>query len=245
MLDWLMAPFDAMRAHEIHGAIAWHARLMTLAWGVLVPSGILAARFLKRWPGQRWPQELDHPGWWHLHRVFQHLAGALTLAALALILVPAGGTGASLLHRMFGWSLVALMGLQFTSAWLRGSKGGPATPAPDGSLRGDHYDMTLRRCVFEFAHKFGGYLALLAAFGAIVTGLWHANAPRWMWLLIGGWWIVGIGVFAHLQKRGLAFDTYQAHWGADATHPGNRRKPIGFGIRREPMTPLPGGDIPG
>lgn len=242
MLDWLLAPIDAMRPHDINGAVAWHARMMTLAWGVLVPCGILTARFLKLWPGQPWPQELDHPGWWHLHRVLQYLAGALTLAALALILTRGGASGATTPHRVLGWSLVALAVLQFTGAWLRGSKGGPAAPAPDGSIRGDHYDMTPRRLAFEYAHKFGGYIALGLACGAITTGLWQANAPRWMWLVIGGWWIACITLFFVLQRRGLAFDTYQAHWGTDAAHPGNRRPPIGFGIRRHPVTPLAGQD---
>ena len=53
-----------------------------------------------------------------------------------------------------------------------------------------------------------------------------------MWLVIGGWWLACLIVFGVLQRRGLAFDTYQAHWGADPVHPGNRRPPIGFGIRR-------------
>ena len=40
--------------------------LLSLAWAVLAPCGILAARFLKLWPGQDWPDRLDHPGWWQM-----------------------------------------------------------------------------------------------------------------------------------------------------------------------------------
>jgi hypothetical protein len=234
MLDWLLAPIDALRPHEIQGAAAWHARLMILAWGGLVPCGILAARFLKLWPGQNWPQELDHPGWWHLHRGLHYLTGALTLIALGLILLPGGSSGAATTHRLFGWSVAGLAALQFASAWLRGSKGGPSPGASDGGAHGDHYAMTPRRRAFEYIHKFGGYLALFGACGAIASGLWHANAPRWMWLMIGTWWLACLVLFGWLQRRGLAFDTYQAHWGSDLVHPGNRRRPIGFGIRRRP-----------
>jgi hypothetical protein len=236
MLEWLLAPIDAARIHLVPDAVAWHARLMTLAWGILVPCGILSARFLKLWPGQKWPLRLDHPGWWHLHRTCQYLAGALTLIAVPLILTWDGRAGSTLSHKLLGWSVVAIALVQFAGGWLRGSKGGPTAPASDGSWRGDHYDMTGRRRAFEYTHKIAGYAAVILAFAAIATGLWQANAPRWMWLAIGGWWLFCITAFVILQWRGLAFDTYQAHWGTDIVHPGNRLKPIGLGIRRQPVT---------
>lgn len=232
MPQWLLAPIDVSRAHEISALLAWHARTMTLAWAILVPGGILAARFLKLWPGQNWPARLDHPGWWHLHRACQYSAGLLTLVGLGLILSRPGRGGFSSPHVFLGWAVVVLAGVQFASAWLRGSKGGPTAPSADGSWRGDHYDMTPRRIAFEYVHKFGGYGAALMAAMAVVSGLWQANAPVWMWLVIGLWWLACLGVFVHLQRRGRAFDTYQAHWGADPVHPGNRRAPVGFGIRR-------------
>jgi hypothetical protein len=236
MLDWLLAPIDALRPHNVAGPLAWHARAMTLAWGILVPCGILSARFLKLWPGQKWPERLDHPGWWHLHRILQYLAGALTVTGLAMVLTMSPRHGAGIIHWLLGWSVIGLATLQFTGAWLRGSKGGPTAPARDGSWHGDHYDMTRRRIAFEYAHKFGGYLAALTAIAAILTGLWQANAPRWMWLTLVGWWI-GCGLcFLILQRSGRAFDTYQAHWGTSVTHPGNRRAPIGLGVRRLPPT---------
>lgn len=242
MPEWLFAAIDPARAHDVPAALAWHARVMTLAWGILVPCGILAARFLKLWPGQNWPQRLDHPGWWHIHRVCQYFAGALTIVGLALILSRQGRSGTATVHTVLGWSVVGLAALQFVNAWLRGSKGGPTAPNADGSWQGDHYDMTPRRVVFEHVHKFVGYLAVLLAATAIITGLWRANAPVWMWLLIGLWWMLCLVTFLHLQRRGLAFDTYQAHWGADPVHPGNGRRPIGFGIRRHtPSAPGPHG----
>jgi hypothetical protein len=41
-----------------------------------------------------------------------------------------------------------------------------------------------------------------------------------------------VAAFAVLQIRGRAVDTYQAIWGPDLDLPGNRMKPIGFGVRR-------------
>lgn len=40
---------------------------MVVAWGVLLPLGILIARFFKVTPRQRWPAELDNKFWWYSH----------------------------------------------------------------------------------------------------------------------------------------------------------------------------------
>lgn len=128
--------------------------------------------------------------------------------------------------------MLALALSQFASAALRGTKGGPTSPAPDGNLRGDHFDMSPRRRRFEHLHKSGGLLAVGLSVVAILTGLWQANAPVWMWGALCLWWL-GIGLWVLvLERRVGAFDTYQAIWGPDPALPGNQRRPIGLRIRR-------------
>lgn len=232
MLDWLLSPIDPGRIHAVGEAVAWHGRSMVLAWGVLVPSGVLAARFFKILPGQDWPNKLDSNAWWLTHRIAHYIAGLLTLVGLAFILRGLMQLGSSGYHALFGWAVVALACGQFLGGWFRGSKGGPTERHADGSLHGDHYDMTLRRLAFEYLHKIGGYLALALAAGAILSGMWRANAPLWMWLGLGFWWASLAVAFALLQRAGRAYDTYQAIWGPDPQHPGNARRPIGLGIRR-------------
>ena len=226
MLDWLAAPIDPSRAHEVGGLIAWHGRLMVLAWGVLLPLGILFARFGKIMPGQDWPRELDNQTWWRAHLGLQYGGGCALLAGLVVILFHdrAGST----LHGLAGWCVIAVAWLQYLGGWLRGTKGGPT----DETLAGDHFDMTPRRRLFEYVHKSVGYAALLLSWTAILTGLWLANAPMWMWIGLCGWWALLAATFAVLQRRGLAVDTYQAIWGPDASLPGNRIKPIGIGVQR-------------
>ncbi len=230
MLEWLFLSIDSSRAHSISGAVAWHGRLMILAWGVAVPVGVLVARFFKILPRQDWPNEVDNRFWWKTHLTMQYLAGVLTLAGTAMVVQGLATIGSSGNHALFGWALVLLVVGQFMGGWLRGSKGGPTDPAPDGSLHGDHYAMTRRRLIFEYGHKLGGYLALCVACGAILTGLWRVNAPIWMWLSLTLWWMVLLGLAFVLQAKGRAVDTYQAIWGPDPSHPGNARKPIGIGI---------------
>ncbi|MFN4128483.1 MAG: cytochrome b561 domain-containing protein, partial [Paracoccaceae bacterium] len=243
MIDWLMAPIDGSRAHDVAGLMSWHARSMVVAWAVLVPLGVLSARYLKVTPWQDWPSELDNPTWWTLHRSAQYAAGGVMLLGLALVLVHRGTvdslTAQVWVHKVLGWIVLAIAASQYLSAWSRGTKGGPTAPSPDGSLHGDHYDMTPRRRAFEWLHKLGGTLAIFISVTVILTGLWQLNAPRWMWLVLMVWWF-GIIVAVALAERTLgAHDTYQAIWGPDAALPGNVRKPIGWRVRKAGQGPRP------
>ncbi len=228
-MEWLLTPIDPTRLHDVGASVSWHARTMVLAWVVLAPLAVIVARYFKVLPGQDWPRQLDSQLWWRSHWMGQGIVVLLSCFGLGLILVEAkGGT----LHGALGFALLGLMIVQVVLGIFRGSKGGPTARARDGSLHGDHYDMTPLRAAFEWCHKLIGYAALLLAGYVILLGLWQANAPRWMWLVIGLWW-VGLALAAIvLQKRGRAIDTYQAIWGPDPAHPGNRRQPIGWGIRR-------------
>jgi hypothetical protein len=192
----------------------------------------MVARFFKIAPGQDWPRALDDPRWWFIHRFCQYTALAFTVVAAALILWRLGGPKLRTGHGLMGWALLCVAALQLFGGLMRGEKGGPTAPAPDGSLRGDHYDMTPRRILFERAHKSLGYVALALGLACVVAGLWIANAPRWMWIVIAGWAALWGTLFAIFQRRGMAVDTYQAIWGPDPALPGAGRPPIGWGVRR-------------
>jgi hypothetical protein len=219
MIEWLLAPVDPSRPHEIGMAVAWHGRLMTLAWGVLIPLGVVIARYFKVTPRQDWPRELDNLLWWHGHLACQYLGGLAMLAGFLVIWLPGAGEGSAWLHRSLGYVVLGFGALQFVAGWLRGSKGGPT----DANPRGDHYDMTLRRVVFELVHKTVGYLALAFSAATIMTGLWAANAPIWMPLVMLFWWLLLLGAAVRLQLLGRYKSSYHAIWGPDRAHPGNRR----------------------
>lgn len=229
-MDWLLSPIDPSRAHEVGFAVSWHARSMVLAWGVLAPLAILVARFFKVMPWQDWPRELDNQAWWRGHWVGQSIVVALSVIGLVLVL-PADFSNLSL-HQTMGYGVLLAAALQVGLGFCRGSKGGPTAPAPDGSLRGHHYDMTPWRITFETLHKAIGYSTLCLAVATILLGLWDANGPVWMWLLLTIWWVGLLVVFVTLQKLGMAVDTYQAIWGPDPKHPGNRRRAPGWGMHR-------------
>lgn len=227
--DWLLASLSGAIEHHIAGHTAWHARLMVLGWGILLPLGALAARFFKIMPGQDWPQQLDNKAWWHTHRVLQY-AGVLAMTVGLGLAWGLGGRRdtAAQVHAWLGWSLCIAGWAQVAGGLLRGSKGGPA----DARLRGDHYDMTRWRIGFERLHKSLGWLAIALAVMTIALGLVIVDAPRWMAAVLALWWCAFAAAFIRLQRQGRCIDTYQAIWGPSAVHPGNRRPLMGLGVRR-------------
>ncbi|WP_299206167.1 cytochrome b561 domain-containing protein [uncultured Tateyamaria sp.] len=225
-MDWLLAPIDPTRAHEVGFAISWHARSMVLAWGVLAPLAVIIARFFKVMPRQDWPRELDNQVWWRSHWMGQSLVVGLSIFGLALVLPSDLATMS--LHNWLGYLVLVGALLQVVLGLCRGSKGGPT----DTQLRGHHYDMTPWRRMFEALHKIIGYAVILLAILTITLGLWKANGPVWMWLVLAIWWTTLLAVFVMMQKRGMAVDTYQAIWGTDPHHPGNQGPAPGWGVRR-------------
>ena len=235
LVHWLLTPISGAHAHAIAGWAAWHGRIMVLAWNVALPAGMLVARFGKVPRRDRWPASLDHPVWWRLHVCLQTAGVLLMSGAVFLAVRHAQGVGLRVrIHHLFGWSVAAAGWIQASAGALRGSKGGPANGATgdDRHKPGDHYDMTARRIAFERLHKSLGWLVLPLVWLATAYGLMLADAPRWMPAVLVVWWSCLLTLFVALQRRGLCIDTYQAIWGDDAGHPGNRRRPIGWGVVR-------------
>ncbi len=233
VLHWLLTPLSGAAVHVIEPWAFWHARLMVLAWAVLLPLGALVARFYKIRPTSQWPERLDDKLWWHTHRTAQYGGTLLMLAGLLLAWLyaadvdhPAGST--VWWHHLLGWSVVLMALSQVLGGWFRGSKGGPT----DRQLRGDHYDMTLRRRAFEVLHKGIGWLSVGLSVVVIATGLVVSDAPRWMGVALVAWYLLLTFSFIRLQHQGRCRDTYHAIWGPDAAHPGNALRPTGWGIRR-------------
>ncbi len=226
---WLLTPLSGQAHDTIAPWAYWHARCMVLAWGVLLPVGALVARYLKVTPRQPWPEQLDNKFWWHSHRTLQWAGVLLMSFGVALAWGQGAGTSvAARMHAVGGWALVLLGWLQVVAGLARGSRGGPGSEP----LRGDHYDMTPYRVAFERMHKSLGWLAVLAAVAVIVLGLHVSDAPRWMALTLAAWWLLLAGLAWRWQRSGRCIDTYQAIWGPDPVHPGNRMRPTGWGVWR-------------
>jgi hypothetical protein len=225
MFDWVIAnlslSLSANPEHHIAPWASWHARLMVLSWGIVLPVGVLIARFYKITPSQDWPKVLDNKFWWYSHRTLQYLGISLMSIGVWFAWGQGGLSSAgAYAHSIIGWVLLVAGWLQVLSSMVR------------GTTDGDHYHMTSKRLAFERFHKLIGWCAIALSIIGIILGLFLVDAPRWMLLVMAIWWL-SLGVlFARLQQQGRCVDTYQAIWGPDLIHPGNRVKPTGWGVRR-------------
>ena len=212
-------------ATGLPAALAAHAALMITAWGVMMPAGAIVARYFKVTPRQNFPAELDNPFWWRWHRVLQYGAVALSTTGLVVVLSATGGRFDTL-HGRLGLVAMTLAWLQVASAAMRGAKGGPtdrrADPREPTTWRGDHYDMSRRRLLFEGWHKRAGWVAVALAGITILLGIDLAGAPVWLVLLVAGMQGGAVLVTIDSALRGRWVDTYAALWGPDPVHPGNR-----------------------
>ncbi len=209
------------------GAMALHAGLMLLAWGMLLPFGAVAARYYKVVPGQTYPREVDNRFWWTWHRVLQY-AGVAAATAGVLVMLSVTRDGFATLHGRLGVAVMAVAWAQVVSGLVRGSRGGPdagETPRGQADWRGDHYDMTPRRRLFEAWHKRAGWAVLAAGAVVVLLGADLVGSPPWLLATVGALQAAALLGVADGVLRGRWVDTYKALWGPDPAHPGNRRPP--------------------
>jgi hypothetical protein len=226
-----------------------HAVLMMAAWLVLLPAGALVARFCKVTPGQDWPRRLDNLLWWRLHRLLQYTGVACALIGFGVAYRATGRLPLDVVHVQIGLVVIVLAILQIVSTWFRGSKGGPtgagADPRRPETWRGDHYDMTLRRRLFEGWHKTCGWWAIILAPLAVLLGLDLLDWPLLLCCLAALLGTVAFTLATLLARNSRGINTYRAIWGPDAQHPGNRAPGIRAPGIRAPGIRAPGIRAPG
>ncbi len=206
-------------------AMAVHAALMLTAWGLLMPSGGLVARYFKVMPGQDFPRVVENLTWWRWHRGLQYGGMVLATVALGVILSETGGRF-NTLHGRCGLVVMSLGWLQVASGLLRGTKGGPtdhrADPLDPATWRGDHYDMTPRRHAFEAWHKPVGWAAVTLAGATVLLGLQLVGTPAWLLFVVGALQAAACVSIVDGVARHRWVGTYASLWGPDPRHPGNR-----------------------
>jgi len=133
-------------ASSLKASLVAHAVLMGLSWVVLVPSGVLIARYLKG----------AGPIWFQLHRAINSLG--VLMFFIAWIIGLAEGSRTSKTHLSLGSIAVILGVLQVVNALLR-----PHAPDAGGP--------TKQRFIWFLIHSNAGRLAIILAIANVFVGL--------------------------------------------------------------------------
>ncbi|XP_028758837.1 cytochrome b561, DM13 and DOMON domain-containing protein At5g54830-like isoform X1 [Neltuma alba] len=143
---------SAEAEQDLLPVLAVHGFMMFLAWGILLPGGILAARYAKHLKGDLW---------YRIHTYMQYSGLAIILLALLFAVGELQGFYVSSLHVKFGIAALCLACIQPVNAYLRPQKTG----------NGEH--VPLNRLIWEYFHIIVGRSAIVVGIAALFSGMKH------------------------------------------------------------------------
>ncbi|KAF5726270.1 cytochrome b DM13 and DOMON domain-containing protein [Tripterygium wilfordii] len=175
---------SAEAEQDLRPVLAVHGFMMFLAWGILLPGGILAARYLKHVKGD---------GWYQFHVYLQYSGLAIVLLGLLFAVAELRGFYVSSLHVKFGIAAIFLACVQPVNASLRPKK--PANGEEPSS----------KRLLWEYFHFIVGRGAIVAGVVALFTGMKHLgeryggeNIHGLDWAL-AVWFLIGALIVMYLE----------------------------------------------
>jgi hypothetical protein len=192
---------SAEAEQDLRPVLAVHGFMMFVAWGILLPGGILAARYLKSLKGD---------GWYQIHVYLQYSGIAIMFLGVLFAAAELRGFYVSSVHVKFGVAALLLAGLQPLNAYFR-----PNRPA-NGEFP------TRNRVLWEYLHVITGRSAIIVGVVALFTGMKHLghrydseNAEGLTWALM--LWVLSVIVVAlsleykEVKRRG-SDRSVRGHW---------------------------------
>ena len=154
----------------IHYKFPIHGVLMAIAFGFLLPLGIIFARFFR--------SPHYSPLWFRLHQVLMLLGFALIIAAFAIGVVRANDNDFShseyTFHRRAGFYVFGAVCLQVMMGLVR-----PAASAP-----GSGQKLSVQRTVWNEAHRWNGRVAYAFGIAQIYTGIHVLDRHMTLWIVL-------------------------------------------------------------
>ncbi|XP_015080218.1 cytochrome b561, DM13 and DOMON domain-containing protein At5g54830 [Solanum pennellii] len=177
---------SAEAEEDLRPVLAVHGFMMFLAWGILLPGGILAARYLKHIKGD---------GWFQIHVYLQYSGLSIVFLGFLFAVAELRGLSFSSLHVKFGMLAIVLAIAQPINAYLRPKKPGAGE------------EVSSNRRIWEYIHVIVGRGAIVVGIAALITGMKHLgerygdeDVHRLMWALIL-WILVGVLTVMYLEYR--------------------------------------------
>ncbi|XP_058067594.1 cytochrome b561, DM13 and DOMON domain-containing protein At5g54830-like [Magnolia sinica] len=182
---------SAEAEEDLRPVLAVHGFMMFVAWGILLPGGIISARYLKHVKGD---------GWYQIHVYLQYSGLAIVLLGVLFAAAELRGFSISSVHVKFGLTAILLACMQPVNASLRPKK--PANGA----------EISSKRVIWEYVHVIIGRCAIIAGTAALFSGMKHLgdryggeNVQELYWALIV-WFLILIFTVVYLEycemKRG-------------------------------------------
>ncbi|KAL5558210.1 hypothetical protein UlMin_034421 [Ulmus minor] len=172
---------SAEAEQDLRPVLAVHGFMMFLAWGILLPGGILSARYLKHVKGD---------GWYQIHVYLQYSGLAIVMLALLFAVAELRGFYFSSLHVKFGIIAILLACIQPVNAFLR----------PKKAANGDA--ASSKRLLWEYLHVYVGRSAIVVGIASLFTGMKHLgeryggenvhglNVALILWFLLGAFLVL-------------------------------------------------------
>lgn len=176
---------SAEAEQDLRPVLAVHGFMMFLAWGILLPSGILAARYLKHVKGD---------GWYQIHVYLQYSGLSIVLLAVLFAVAELRGFHFGSIHVKFGMLATLLACAQPVNASLR-----PKKPA-------NGEEVSSRRHLWEYLHTIVGRGAIVAGIAALFTGMKHlgnryGENVHGLNLALIFWFLIGLLIVVYLEYR--------------------------------------------
>ncbi|CAN4099855.1 unnamed protein product [Withania somnifera] len=177
---------SAEAEEDLRPVLAVHGFMMFLAWGILLPGGILAARYLKHVKGD---------GWFQIHVYLQYSGLSIVFLGFLFAVAELRGLSFSSLHVKFGMPAILLAIAQPINAYLRPKKAG------------DGEEVSPKRHLWEYIHVIVGRGAIVVGIASLITGMKHLgeryddeDVHKLIWALIV-WILVGALTDIYLEFR--------------------------------------------
>ncbi|KAI4969666.1 cytochrome b561, DM13 and DOMON domain-containing protein At5g54830-like [Hordeum vulgare subsp. vulgare] len=174
----------AEAVEDLRPVLAVHGFMMFVAWGLLLPGGIVAARYLKHVKGDLWFQA---------HTYLQYSGLAVMFMGVLFAVAELRGFSFKSTHAKIGAIAFTFTCMQPINAYLRPHR------AENGEI------LPRNRIIWEYLHTYTGRAALVAAVTALFTGLQHLG-HRYGSKTIKGltcglvvWVVSGVLVVAYLE----------------------------------------------
>nr|XP_043606108.1 cytochrome b561, DM13 and DOMON domain-containing protein At5g54830-like [Erigeron canadensis] len=189
---------SAEAEEDLRPVLAVHGFMMFLAWGMLFPCGILAARYTKHLPGDIW---------FKIHVYSQYSGLAITFLGILFAVAELRGFHLSSVHVKLGFLTILMGCIQPINAYFR-----PKKPDADNPSK--------ERVIWEYIHTYVGRCSIFVAIFALISGMKHLgeryneeNTLGLTWALIV-WVLLGFLLVLYLEfmKRRRPETVGRSNW---------------------------------